>query len=232
MFQLAAALWHDLSPAEVATWEAAGTTRGMTGYAWYMSQALRPNPGIYLPLAGGQMTGAIDMDGSPITALLDPSADQEAATKKYHDDNLPAGGYSQGARVYHSGNQNSPNATDYTVLFDSERWDTDDCHAAIPNPERLTSKTAGYYLISATIGFAANVTGERSVSIWLNNTTAIQPTSPGKRADGHMRVSLTTVYYLAVDDYVTVVTWQNSGGILAIMAYPNYSAEFMMQRIG
>lgn len=53
----------------------------MTGYAWYLSQCLRPNPGIYLPLAGGTMQGAIDMAGNKIEDLPDPAANQEADTQ-------------------------------------------------------------------------------------------------------------------------------------------------------
>ena len=52
-----------------------------------------------LPLAGGTMTGAIAMGTSKITGLGDPTADQDAATKKYTTDTfLPlAGGTLTGA---------------------------------------------------------------------------------------------------------------------------------------
>ena len=42
----------------------------------------------YLPLAGGNMTGDIDMGGNDITNVVDPTLDQDAATKKYVDDNI------------------------------------------------------------------------------------------------------------------------------------------------
>jgi len=89
MWQLAASLWHDLSQAEQAVWETQGTARGMTGFAWYMSQALRPNPGIYLPLAGGTMTGNIDMDGHQVTDMIDPTDPAHAARKAYVDAAIP-----------------------------------------------------------------------------------------------------------------------------------------------
>lgn len=85
MWQLAAGLWHQLSPDERAQWESAGTARAMTGFAWYMSQALRPNPGIYLPLAGGTMTGDIDTDNHTVTGLPAPIQDHHAARKGYVD---------------------------------------------------------------------------------------------------------------------------------------------------
>ena len=40
---------------------------------------------LYLPLAGGNMTGVIDMGTNKITSVVDPTADQDAATKAYVD---------------------------------------------------------------------------------------------------------------------------------------------------
>ncbi len=85
MFLKAVALWHALSAEEKAEWESAATPRHMTGYAWFVSQALRPNPGIYLPLQGGIMQGLIDMDGYAIQDMLDPVAAQDADTKAARD---------------------------------------------------------------------------------------------------------------------------------------------------
>ncbi|GAI43353.1 unnamed protein product, partial [marine sediment metagenome] len=51
----------------------------------FVSQCLRPNPGIYLPLQGGTMTGNIDMDTNRILDLPDPIVNQEPATKAYTD---------------------------------------------------------------------------------------------------------------------------------------------------
>ena len=45
----------------------------------------------YLQLAGGTMTGEIDMGSDKIINVTDPTADQDAATKKYVDDNSGTG---------------------------------------------------------------------------------------------------------------------------------------------
>jgi len=81
MFNKAVALWHALSAAEKAEWESAARPKHMTGYAWFISQALRPNPGIYLPLQGGTMAGNIAMGGHKITGLPDPTANDEPLVK-------------------------------------------------------------------------------------------------------------------------------------------------------
>jgi len=90
MYQLAITLWHSLSQAEKKAWESVATPHHMTGYAYFLSQALRPNPGIYLPLAGGTMSGPINMGSQKINTLATPTADADAATKKYVDDHVPA----------------------------------------------------------------------------------------------------------------------------------------------
>lgn len=87
MFNKCIDLWHLLSEAEQLEWESLARPRHMTGYAWYISQCLRPNPGIYLPLQGGTMSGNIDMAKNRVLKLPLPTDDQEAASKKYHDDN-------------------------------------------------------------------------------------------------------------------------------------------------
>jgi len=82
MYQKATALWHALSPAEQQDWESQATRKHMTGYAWFMSQCLKPNPGLYLPLQGGTMKGDIDMSSSKILNLPVPTADEEPTRKQ------------------------------------------------------------------------------------------------------------------------------------------------------
>lgn len=81
MYQKAIALWHALSDEEKQEWETSARPRHMTGFAWFMSQCLRPNPGIYLPLQGGTMSGNIDMAKHRILRLPVPIDDQEPARK-------------------------------------------------------------------------------------------------------------------------------------------------------
>lgn len=81
MYQACTSLWHDLSIVERQQWESSARPLHMTGYAWFISQCLKPNPGIYLPLAGGTMTGDIDMDANKIEDLPAPVAASEPTRK-------------------------------------------------------------------------------------------------------------------------------------------------------
>lgn len=64
--------------------------------------------GDYLPLAGGTMSGTINMNGNKISNLVAPTADSDAATKKYVEEYVSAnGGGNSGAgsltQVFHAG---------------------------------------------------------------------------------------------------------------------------------
>jgi len=88
MYQLCADLWHTLTAVEKQTWQSAASPHHLTGYQWYMSQCLRPNPGIYLPLAGGTMTGAIEMNGQHVHGLPAPALPNDASRKVYVDNSI------------------------------------------------------------------------------------------------------------------------------------------------
>ncbi len=85
MFTKCVDLWHLLSEEEKQIWESLARPLHMTGYAWFISQCLRPNPGIYLPLQGGTMSGDIDMAKNRLLKLPEPTDAQEPATKGYVD---------------------------------------------------------------------------------------------------------------------------------------------------
>lgn len=81
MYQQCTASWHDLTAPEKQTWESQARRKKITGYNYYMSLCLAPNPGIYLPLAGGTMSGDIAMATNKILALPSPTLDTDADTK-------------------------------------------------------------------------------------------------------------------------------------------------------
>jgi len=232
MFSKCVDLWHLLSDVEKKEWESLARPRHMTGYAWYISQCLRPNPGVYLPLVGGTMAGDIGMQTHRVLDLPAPALDQEAATKKYHDDNLPAGGYTEGARVYSNVDQTIPNTSSTLVNFNSEEYDTDNIHSNVTNNSRLTCRTAGKYLVVLNLCWKTNATGIRYITFLKNgsNQVANQVVAPIPPYGTEHCVA--TILNLAVSDYVEVNAYQSSGGNLDIWAFLARTPYFQMQRIG
>lgn len=136
------------------------------------------------------------------------------------------------ARVYHSANQSILNNTLTALAFDSERVDTDTIHDTATNNSRLTCKTAGVYSISGTAEYANNVTGNRELAVRLNGTTYIAAIKYPAATLLTSLVVIETKYALVVNDYVELIAFQDSGGALNVTASANYSAEFMMARLG
>jgi len=232
MWQLAASLWHELSPADKIDWENAATPRHMTGFAYYMSQALRPNPGIYLPLAGGVMSGAIDMDGHQVEGLVDPTNNGQAARKGYVDSEISAAVAPKGTRVTRVTPQVIGTGAYTPVSYENAPWDTDDSWNLLAAPTALICRTAGYYVITTAVTFAANVTGERVILLYLNAADAIAMVAWDTPQSGPAAIHVATIYHLVVNDYLQTLVYQTSGGNLDVLAAPKYSPAFTFHRIG
>jgi len=141
------------------------------------------------------------------------------------------GGYTQGARVYNNATITANHNTVVMLTFNSERYDTDGIHSTVTNTSRLTCQTAGKYVITGHVRWPNNSSGIRELDIVLNGATDIAEDARGAigAVMGH---SISTVYDLAVGDYVELAAYQNSGSNLVIDSGNSYSPEFAMQRIG
>lgn len=138
-----------------------------------------------------------------------------------------------GARVYHSANQSVANITVVKLAFDSERWDNNTIHDTSTNNTRLTCKTAGKYAITGNASFAPNVTGFRLLRILLNNTDVIgSMLMPAVGGTERTIVAVSSQWDLAVNDYIELQAYQDSGSSINLEALAKYSPEFMMTRIG
>ena len=127
----------------------------------------------------------------------------------------PASAYS-GASVYNSAYISLTNNTDTTLTFNTENYDTDSYHSTSSNTSRLTVPSAGKYLITANVGFAANATGYRFAKIQKNGTTNVSSigtnAAPNGTFDTHINNSV--VVDAAASDYFEIIVFQNSGGAL------------------
>jgi hypothetical protein len=118
-----------------------------------------------------------------------------------------------------SANVSVPNNTDTDVLFNVEDYDTDAMHSLSANLDRVVAKTAGLYLVSAGIEFAANDAGARQVQIKVNNGDAVAiANTPSDLNNVVVRMSVAAQVLLDVNDFVTLRVFQNSGGALNLTA--------------
>jgi hypothetical protein len=122
------------------------------------------------------------------------------------------------------------------ALAGTDRFDTNSYHDPASNNTRLTvpAGKAGKYLIGANVAFASSATGERAARIFLNNTTRIHDEMRTAVADAALptRITVVTLYDLAVADYVEVQLWQDSGGSINSQNDANSTCEFWMYRVG
>ena len=144
-------------------------------------------------------------------------------------------------RAFHSVAQTSTTGVFLAVALDSERVDqaggaASNMHDNATNNSRLTCRYAGVYQITGMIQFVANANGVRLAQIVLNGTTTIGRTEQWNTGGGDATaVMVTSLWPLAVNDYVQLNGYQNSGGNLDIQGAnttPGWSPEFMMVRVG
>jgi hypothetical protein len=103
---------------------------------------------------------------------------------------------------------------------------------------RLTAKVAGLYLLHASLTFYGNANGYRQISFRLNgaanNLTGALDTKP--HATNGCILNISTIWNLAVGDYVEVIAVQTCGVALNIVGSNggnNYGDHyFSMAKIG
>ena len=137
------------------------------------------------------------------------------------------------AKVYRSSDQTYANGATDPLSFDSEEWDTDSIHEGITNPERLTCKTAGLYLITANIRFASNSTNKRQLRIKkVSGATTTIIANESCDGNGYTSLSASGIVRLEVNDYIWVEPYQNSGGDLAVSYASDQPASCSIVKLG
>ncbi|WP_405149425.1 hypothetical protein OG589_14475 [Sphaerisporangium sp. NBC_01403] len=112
--------------------------------------------------------------------------------------------------------QNMTNGADTVLNWALEDLDTDNGHSTVTNTSRYTAQTAGYYLLNANVTFASSgaVTGTRRGSFRKNGTTMFSRVRQVPSVSAYTGVVVVARVFLAVNDYVEVIGWQDSGGTL------------------
>lgn len=141
------------------------------------------------------------------------------------------------ARVFHNAAQATVSGTPLVLAFNSERFDVDGLgtstiHDTVTNNSRLTVRVAGKYQISGNIVFIGAAGGTfRQLDIRLNGTATLLAADLQNPNGVANILNVSTLYDMAVNDYVELRATQDSGGALNVSVSANYSPEFMMVRV-
>lgn len=142
-------------------------------------------------------------------------------------------------RVFHNANQSIADATETTVAFNSERFDTDTMHDTVTNNSRITFNTAGVYVVTFNGRFltAADYSAVY-VILRKNGTTNIAQHMISPSAFNLQPVLMvSTTYKFAATDFVEARVFHdntsNAARTLDVFgeASPEFSAVFVSDGI-
>lgn len=97
--------------------------------------------------------------------------------------------------------------------------------------DRITVTKSGFYCVNGSIAFAANTTGRRICSLYLNGSQ-IAANSTNGLASGTTILNVSTVIYLAANDYLELWGLQTSGGALSTVVVAGYFPALSLARVG
>lgn len=119
--------------------------------------------------------------------------------------------------VYKSAVQSITSATFTSIIFDLEKFDTNNQHDNVINNTRLTCVDPGKYLIIGTVDFVNAALGRRNGNIFLNNTTILASDSRDTLGGGFDTVcNPITIFPLIAGDYLELRAYQDSGGAINV----------------
>lgn len=141
-----------------------------------------------------------------------------------------------GCSISNSVSQSIDNSSTTTLTFNTEDYDTDGFHSTSTNTGRITipAGKAGKYFVSTTVNYAGNATGFRQIRILKNGSTNVAATVTTPGDSGDLGLTCSVMLTLAEADYLTVVTFQNSGNNLNVYGNNewNYDTIFGVNFLG
>ena len=152
----------------------------------------------------------------PVGPGSNPTTANQLARKQYVDDRTA----DKSASAYHSTTQSISNNTLTTVALNSEDFDTDTMHHTSTNNERLTFRTAGKYLVTGWVSWAANTNaGYRALFLLFNtgsnNTIQIARNNPA--ASQSLSNIVTAILDVSINDYIHMKAKQDSSASISLL---------------
>jgi hypothetical protein len=111
-------------------------------------------------------------------------------------------------------------------------WDTDAIHDPETDATRLTARTAGLYVITASFEWEANPVGWRTAVLKVNGVTNVSFVQQLAVKGGDTVQAISAQYLMSVLDYVELVVQQNSGGPLELGGGPDIESNLSMSWVG
>lgn len=133
-----------------------------------------------------------------------------------------------GARVYRTTNQAIANTTLVAFAPDTVDFDTD-VYWSVSHPSRLTVPRAGKYTVGCSVLWDSSTTGNRSVYVVKNGTTATRLAGEQMPASNAGVLNIATTLSLAANDYVEFYVNQNSGGSVNVAGTEQISQMWAAQ---
>ncbi len=236
MFTMCKDLWHTLSATEQKAWEALARPFHMTGYAYYISQCLRPNPGIYLPLAGGTMSGHIDMATSRIKNLPSPgdTTDPARLADLTAHAALITGVHGLKGRssfhAYLSPSQSIPTATTTKVQYNQLQFDYSGDFDTTNHRHTPTISGVWCYIFAV---YLSTIPDQSSLSLYLRQNSVTVGYPARDFASGNSTLYFAGLQLLEMNgstDYAEVFAYHNSGSNETLYSgyYRNYFQGFLV----
>lgn len=154
---------------------------------------------------------------------VDNSSPPSAARFNFMEQGIFDAHFKPGCKATSIAAQSIANATftpvSFAAAFASEVYDTNAMHDPTTNPTRFIAKVAGRYTVYAWWSWTLSLAGNnRYARLAINGSLVMgldqrSPTSTG--AEGNA----SGAHQLAVNDYVELVVYQDTGGALALTLY-------------
>jgi hypothetical protein len=140
-----------------------------------------------------------------------------------------------GVSVYNDANQTYAEGSWYTVLFNTELFDTHGFHSTTVNTSRLTVPTGlgGYYKMGGNINTStAGSATFMQVTIQLGGAIVSYDFAQPYVAKNFLTGVVPVVRRLAAGDYIELVTETDGAGTATVLYGAEYSPNFWMYRLG
>ena len=140
-----------------------------------------------------------------------------------------------GCGVKKTSDQSINDSTATVISWNSENFDTDTMHDNASNNTRITvpAGKGGYYLLTGSIAFNSNGTGNRVVRFYKNGSDLRWVATIAAANTGNFTiVPFSQVFNLSAADYIELYAFQSSGGALSVMSDAEAGSHWQMQYLG